>query len=378
MLPDYIKNGQLYKELKEVNVDDLEDSFVEHVPEQYVFFPSQLQSEEEIKQFINVIKYWSVDPEHVPIFFFHALLDCRWSQIKEDLDSFDPEIDVMYRNQTGLAGRGLLDYAIKVQHLDLIYFLKVTMNVIVIFSWELYKFAIKHNALKSFIYLETVIYHRDQPILDNSIYECCCANDCIDILNHIFCERSMECNFHESFKAGILRNSFRCVEFLLKKGVTFDRTILLTICKFSNDEMLALFLSFQHLFQSNSPLHTELNTLIVASICSGKVCNAEYFLRNFDNISWNTSFDGLNAAYNSIRMNELNLLELILIYGFPYNEETIAYAAKMGNLEAMQLLRSYGCPWNEECMREAALHKKEECFMYAFENGCPRPKICVF
>lgn len=384
-VPNYIKQGQLYKELKEVNHDDDSDSFLQFVSTQFVFFPSEIKTEQELKQFIEVLKYWSVDPEFVPIFFFAALINSTWTNIKEQLDSYDPEIFIMYENQGCLAGRGLLDYAIKVQNLDPIYYLKVTMNVIVIFSWELYKMAIKHNALKSFIYLETVIYKRDQPILDNSIYECCCYFNCIEILQHIFTERSLECNFDDSIRSGIFHQSYECLKFLLSKGVTYSRTHLILICRSSNVDMLSLFLSFPALLKetnrqlpSNTLTKHDINNLIFAATGCGKVEIVRYILNSFDKTLWETEVYGFNVAHQAISANNMEILDLLIIYGFPCNEETIAVAARKGNLEAMRLLRSYGCPWNEECLREAALNRNEECFMFAFENGCPRPKICVF
>jgi hypothetical protein len=387
--PDWIQSSPLYKELIETYGDVNE--FAHTIPPMYLQFNENIADPHGFIQTVHLLKYWCVEIDQVPVYFFNVILEFIYyfvrentelaTRLKEELDSFDSNIlEFLNHNDRFDRERGMLDYAIMNQHLPLIYYMKITKGTIVIFGWELYRMAIRYNALKSFIYLQTEILGRDPnlPFLENGLFESCLVHNSLDILKYIYTDACLtECDITAIAEGGCDHLSYDCLDFLLKKGLKPHLRIIYRICRIGDLKLLTMFFQyFENIMNIHSELNTNMNLLISLAAARGHIECVKFLYDFYPQIVWKSN---CTAAHDTINNNcPIETLEFLLSKGFPVNEKTTALACKVGRLDALKLLRQYGCPWDKECLKDAAIFEREDCFMYAFENGCPRPKFCVF
>lgn len=388
--PDWIQSSPLYKELLDTYGDVNE--FVHTLPPIYCDFHINLTDPYAFIQFVNTLKYWCVGVDQVPVHFFEAILEYIYyfirentelsGQLSETLNSFDPNILLFLNHNVRFdRERGMLDYAIMIEHLPLIYYMKITKSTIVIFGWELYRTAIKYKSLKSFIFLETKIFQRDPklPFLENGLFQSCLTHNAIDILKYIYTDACLtECDMISIVSHGCDNLSYECLEFLFEKGISINESAVLKAC-IRTLKLLQLIFRYSENIESIRPEDKNYNMcfFITFAASRGKYDCVEFLYNFYPQIVWRANFKTAHETISSSYFS-LQTLDFLLSKGVPVTEETTALACKVGNLDALKLLRQYGCPWDKECLKNAALFDKEDCFLYAFENGCPRPKYCVF
>lgn len=387
--PDWIQSSPLYKELIETYGDVNE--FAHTIPPMYLQFNENIADPHAFIRTVHLLKYWCVEIDQVPVYFFNVILEFIYyfirentelsARLKEELNSFDPNIlEFLNHNARFDRERGMLDYAIMNQHLPLIHYMKITKGIIVFFGWELYRIAIKYDALKSFIYLQTEILGRDPnlPFLENGLFGSCLAHNSLQILKFIYTDACLtECDATLIAESGCDNLSYDCLEFLLEKGLKPHLRVIYRICRIGDLKLLTMFFQyFENIINVHSDLNAHMNICISFAASRGNYECVKFLYEFYPQIAWKANNF---AAHETINNNgPIEILEFLLSKGLPVNEKTTALACKVGRLDALKLLRQYGCPWDKECLKDAAIFEKDECFKFAFENGCPRPKFCVF
>ena len=67
---------------------------------------------------------------------------------------------------------------------------------------------------------------------------------------------------------------------------------------------------------------------------------------------------------------DMEILNLLIEYNYPFNENTCKEIAYIGNIDTLKKIRKLGCPWNGEVLLKAASNYNSELLYWAIDQGC--------
>jgi hypothetical protein len=370
MAPVWIRESPLYKELEQTYPND---EFMSNIPPAVKEFHDPcVYTNETLLPFVQMLTFWCVEADKVPLFFCHWLINVSPTQaVKQALNTFDANLSFACGKP-----RECLDYAIKIQHLQMIRYLITDVKVLYIFKHELYNTAITYHAKRSFEFLVKELFQNN--IQTDEVTLClsyCCQWRNPDIFQFLtgyvaenYCygnelEKCIETNAVEVLKIIFQQNNPGFREFLLINAAHIDQ-----------DEVLEFF--FQNL---TSDFKRELKSAgkRILHFCLNKPTTVSQWKIAFSSPVFNF-FENVEELESICRdvidFGQYECMEFILTRGHILSEQFTAYAAKTGQLQILQLLRQHNCPWDHTCLMAAISHDQEECFMYALQNGCPWPR----
>jgi len=328
-VPNYLKKSDLYQ-----NFDFTEEDSSFKIPSKYFKENSLVNSIEDLKNLLHVIKFWLiVDTPHEIYDFILANNNINLSKIYEEFaDSFNnmqaiEEIKILTGEYNNELSRLFIDnepsrYIIESYPDCMINYViyKGYFNLLKYFHKKNYSW----NPCASYWAMEASNYEIFKYLLEN---ECILHDGCFKLA----CE-------------------------------TKDIIFLTYLLENYKNRFPKSFLQIGHHFKQYMYPMEEYSYIEFAATC--RLLENLKLLRKH-NFSWNSKISNKLAV-----IGDSKCLKFALDDGCPTNEETCHFAIYGGNLKCLKYLHENGCPWDKEIIKLAAHHNHFDCLKYAHENGC--------